>query len=384
MRRLCVVLWVMLFAVPVQAAPNEALQKKLQSLVAAYRPNMRIGVAVVHVADGATAGVDADSPYPLASVFKLPVMVELAHQLQNHEGNLSLETPITISERNKCVGSGELKHKADGSTVSLREAVELMETISDNTAADLVFKRIGLDSVNRLMRSLGLTHTDIYLTNREAWLVSLGKLPELRGKSEPQIASWWLTRSEAERHKLAARVDEVNRGLSLGQFQAAENASEVHDSYADDVAVAAATDNTASPSDLATLLSKLGAGQILNPQWTTFCLDVLSGQQFNSRIPRLLPRGTRTWHKTGTIAGVVNDAGLIEVHPGDRIAVAVLVRDIAAGHQHDAEIAIARIARAAYDAYRQGRLALKAAEQDKAPAGALPLGKTEEARSSPP
>jgi beta-lactamase class A len=331
------------------------LQARVQALVAAHANHMRAAVAIVHEPDGSTVTVDADRPCPLASVFKLPIMLELARQLQEGREGLSLDKQLTIQESNKCIGSGRLRHRPDGSHVSLREAVELMETISDNTATDLVFNLIGIDSVNRMMASLGLTHSDIYLTNRPAYLIADGLGSEFHGLSSRQIAERWQAKSSAQRHASAQQVLQQNQNLSLARFQAVEDASAARQTganYINDAYVAATVDNLASAGDIAQLLVLLDSGKLLDPQWTQYCLGVLSRQKYNSRIPRFLPPGTRTFHKTGTITGIVNDAGIIEIAPGNRVVVVVFVHGVAEGHSAEASQLIGHIARAAYDAWR--------------------------------
>jgi beta-lactamase class A len=331
------------------AAAPPGLAEKLATI--RRTGHMQIGVSVVNIESGQRVDIDGNRPYPLASVFKLPVMIELAHQVQHHERGLSLQTPLTVTADVKCLGSGELKHARLGTTVTLARAVELMETISDNTAADLVFNTIGVDSVNRLMHGLGFVHSNIYLTNRAAWLISLGLGRDLRGLGAQGIIDRWTSWSQAEREAEAGKIVEENKGLSLSAFQAAETASESRP-YLVDRMVAEVTDNQASPSDIADLLVKLYKGELLDRQWTDYCLGVLSRQKYNSRIPRLLPAGTVVYHKTGTLEGIVNDAGIIELGPDNHVVVVVFVKRIARGADGEAGTAIARIARAAYDAWR--------------------------------
>ncbi|MEW6282445.1 MAG: serine hydrolase, partial [Candidatus Eremiobacterota bacterium] len=195
----------------------------------------------------------------------------------------------------------------------------------------------------------------VYLTNRAAYLISLGMGSEWEGMGARAIAARWLKMSHHERLKAVERILQENRDLTLDEFQAAEDASAARQSgqaYLDDVAVAAAVDNLASPNDMADLLGRLYQGEILDKKWTAYCLDVLARQRFNTRIPRLLPAGTRVYHKTGTIVGVVNDAGIIRLGDGTGLVVVVFVRDVRQGSSDEAGTLIAKVARLAYDAYR--------------------------------
>ncbi|MBI3924703.1 MAG: serine hydrolase [Armatimonadetes bacterium] len=327
------------------------LENDIRWLVNRHKGRMKAGVAIVHLASGEKVEVNASEPYPLASVFKLPIMLELARQIQHDENGLSLSLPLVVRESERCIGSGRLQDVANGTSVSLERCVELMETISDNTATDMIFERIGLESVDKLMHAQGLKSSQIYLTNRQAWLISLAQGSDFRGLSPAEIAAKWKKLSLSERKKAAARVAQETRSMTLSRFQQLEDASRARNTHSEDVLVAAAVDNLMSPRDLARLLVLLRQGKLLDRRWTRYCLDVLSRQKFNTRIPRMLPSVATVYHKTGTIAGVVNDAGIVEMDPGNDLAIVVLVRDVAAGASGDAETLIAKVARMAYDRY---------------------------------
>lgn len=344
------------FALPGDPARrSRALQTRVEALLA-QTPGMKAGVSILHLPSGERVEVRGHQPHPLASVFKVPVMLELARQIQKGSPGLDLEQVLILRDQDRCLGSGSLQHRPAGTRIPLREAVELMMTISDNTATDLVFERIGISSVNRLLADLDLRQSDIYLKNRVAWLISLGMGSRFRGMSPRQIAATWSKMSPEERHRVARQVEAENASLPLSRFQAAEDASARNNSHAENLAVAAAVENLGSPSDFSRLLAGLWKAEILDRKWTDYCLGVLSRQKYRTRIPRLLPAGTRVWHKTGTLAGIVNDAGIVEVQTRQNrrepVVVVVFVRDVQEGREEAAAELIAKIARAAWEEWR--------------------------------
>ena len=66
------------------------------------------------------------------------------------------------------------------------------------------------------------------------------------------------------------------------------------------------------------------------------------------RIPAGIPVGTPVAHKTGTLAGISNDVGIVTLPDKKRFAIAVFTRGIAEGPAR-AKI-IADASRAAFDA----------------------------------
>ncbi len=112
----------------------------------------------VDIDSGAQIDAGADQPVCTASVHKLCVLVTL------HERAAAGELDLT--EQVECPPAGErtpgptgLAAMLDPVRLSLRDAAFLMMSVSDNTAADLLLRRVGLDAVNRTADRLGLTRT---------------------------------------------------------------------------------------------------------------------------------------------------------------------------------------------------------------------------------
>lgn len=343
---------VLLLALCLPAGAQPALQKQVEKII--QRAGVgRCAVAIADLQTGQKVEVDAQEGFPLASCFKVPVMLELARQMQTQESKLQLSTPLTLRASDKCIGSGKLQHRPVGTSAPVEDLIEWMETRSDNTATDMLFRRIGLANVDRFMQSVGCPSSQIFLTNRAAWLISLARSSDFKGLSPQQIAARWSKFNLEQRRAAALRAESENQGLSLSEFQALEDRSSRTNTPAENVLVATTVDNLCSAHDLAVLLEKLYRGQLLDKNWTRFCLGVLGRQSFNTRIPRALPAGTKVYHKTGTIAGVVNDIGIIELGPGEAIVVVVLVQQIEDGDEGRAEQLIGEIARAAYKSATQ-------------------------------
>lgn len=317
-------------------------------------PDWTVGVSLWLIeGDQVTQKVEAgaDRPLALASVFKLPILFELMRQIDNKTEGLSLSKQLVIHESDKCVGSGSLKSRATGTKVSVDRCVELMETISDNTATDMIFRLIGFESVNVFCKGQGCQSTDIQLTNRAAWLLTLGQSSDVKGKSPSQIAAFWKKQSPSARLAAAHRVEKENERLTLSRFQALENASESQ-SHEENVLLATTVENFSSSNDLALLLAKLYQKRLLSAKSTQYCLGVLARQKFNTRIPKYLPEGVTVYHKTGTLAGVVNDAGLIDLGDGRAVIVVALVNQIGPGESAAADDFIGTISARAYESFR--------------------------------
>jgi beta-lactamase class A len=94
------------------------------------------------------------------------------------------------------------------------------------------------------------------------------------------------------------------------------------------------------------------------PELCRLAVDVLSWQKLTNRIPAMLPEGTKVAHKTGSVPGNYHDAGI--VFQDDRplfvltaynTNVPVELPDGTPGFTA-ANLLVARMARAAYDALK--------------------------------
>ncbi len=162
----------------------------LQAAVAAAATRLggTAGVAARNLASGAGVQLNADEAFPLASVFKIPVMVEVMRQAD--AGALRLDERLTLRESDKSPGS-TLIHCQEGLAPTVRDLLYLMITLSDNTATDMLWRRVGVESVNRTMRDLGLATIDCTMPNREYFLFETGLGSEWAGLSGPETVARW-------------------------------------------------------------------------------------------------------------------------------------------------------------------------------------------------
>jgi len=70
-------------------------------------------------------------------------------------------------------------------------------------------------------------------------------------------------------------------------------------------------DNLISAGDLAYLYEKIYKEELVDKEASLKMLKFLSNQKVKDRIPRYLPKDIKIAHKTGTIRGIIHDAGII-------------------------------------------------------------------------
>ena len=145
-----------------QAVPAKELLlwQKLETTIRAedQRLDGVLGVAIRDLSNQHTLLLNADELFPTASTIKIAVLAEFCRQVQ--QGKLKFTDLYTLDPSDLVGGSGITSALTPGVTrLTLRDVAALMVSVSDNSAANVLIDRVGMDNVDRLLDSLGLVHT---------------------------------------------------------------------------------------------------------------------------------------------------------------------------------------------------------------------------------
>jgi beta-lactamase class A len=139
-----------------QGRPDAALQASLDAAVVTSRGS--VGAIVLDLEGGGEASRAADRSFPSASLFKLPILVEVLAQEQLHR--LDPDELLEVRPEDWTDGSGVLQARV-GDQLSVRELTRLMIQDSDNIAALILLDAVGSDTVNTTLDRLGLDGTRV-------------------------------------------------------------------------------------------------------------------------------------------------------------------------------------------------------------------------------
>jgi beta-lactamase class A len=215
--------------------------------------------------------LNPDETFHAASTMKIPVMIELFHQVQ--EGKLKLDDPLPIKNEFHSLVDGSVYklsaaddseadlYKAVGQTRTLRQLCELMITVSSNFAANLLIEKLGVENIRATVHSLGADGMNV-----------------LRGVEDEKA---------------------FEKGLN----------------------------NTTTARGLLQLLDAIAQGKAVDQESSRQMIEILERQKFNEGIPAGLPPGMRVAHKTGEITKIHHDAAI--VFAPKPFVLVILVRGIA-------------------------------------------------------
>ena len=119
----------------------------------------RIGVYYKNLVSGEQLGFHADELFESASVIKLPVYAAVMKLY--HEGQLDLSEKLVCRDEDKLPSCGALQYFTGAVEADIRTLCGLMITLSDNSATNLLLRRLGLERLNELFREIGFARSHL-------------------------------------------------------------------------------------------------------------------------------------------------------------------------------------------------------------------------------
>ncbi len=270
---------------PAAGQPAARLRQNIERITRGV--NAQWGIYVKVLDTGEEIAIDADRQMDTMSTIKIPLMIEAFRQIE--VGKFALTDKVTLTAAMKRPGTGVLRSLDDGAVFTIKDTLMLMNIVSDNTATDILFDKVGgVAAVNALMSDYGLKHTRA-TTPSSGWFAALAAAP-----------------SAEDFHR-----DGTNAyGL-------------------------------ASAREMGILLEKIARGEAVSKTASAAMLDMLRRQVYSSRLPKYVT-GFRVAHKTGDFLPYIgNDVGIFESPKRNIVVCVITANHYGVGAQ--LEDAIARI-----------------------------------------
>jgi beta-lactamase class A len=144
-----------------------SLQGELLGLIEEY-PMVKPAIYVWDYETQNYVDINASKIYPVASIIKIPVLIDLFKSIEN--GEVALDDTILLTEYYRSEGSGNLQYMAGNTPFTVDKLAQVMITESDNSATNMIMSQIGgMNTVNQSVRDWGLKNTEIH-----TWLPDMG------------------------------------------------------------------------------------------------------------------------------------------------------------------------------------------------------------------
>ncbi len=116
-----------------------------------------IGLYYKNLVNGEELGFHEKELFQSASVIKLPIYAALMKLRQ--EGRLDFRERLCCREEDKLPSCGALQHFTGQVDADIQSLCALMICLSDNSATNLLIRRLGMDRLNEEFRAMGLAHS---------------------------------------------------------------------------------------------------------------------------------------------------------------------------------------------------------------------------------
>jgi beta-lactamase class A len=149
---------------------DASLDRQLESIAAAHHGH--VAVYAHNLKTGETASLSPDLPVKTASTIKMGILLDAAEQIRS--GHATLEERLVLAKANQVEGSGVLGELTPPIALTLRDVLDLMVALSDNTATNMAIDRLGLEHIDATLRAAGLKQTWLY---KKVYVPASGPMP---------------------------------------------------------------------------------------------------------------------------------------------------------------------------------------------------------------
>ena len=278
----------LLASLPARAAEWQSELKERIEKIDRETPG-RLGVYVKRLDTNEAFGHHADERFYLASSAKLLIALAVLQQID--AGKMALTNEVVLTEADKIDGSGELVWAQPGTAYTLDSLLTRMLGVSDNTAANMLVRAVGEDTLNKsAAAALGKGFekiTSLTQVRRDVYAELHPDASKLTNKQLVQIAAASMG---------SPRVQAVRRalGLSASSLQV-KTIAEAYDRYY------RRNLNTATLTGYGGMLEQLVRGRLLSAQGTAQLFKYLKfGRRGDYRLEGGIPKSEPLIHKTGT------------------------------------------------------------------------------------
>jgi beta-lactamase class A len=306
--RLFVVLTVLALSVPhsalTQIQSKSNLTRLIESEIARFPA--QTGVYVKHLGTGEESAIHGDEHFNTASVIKISVMV-LAYRLAE-QNKLNLDQRIEIKRSDFRGGSGIFRYHEAGLNPTLRDVITEMIITSDNTATDIMIAQVGgIDRVNEFLRQSGFTTMRLVQTTYELFRKTYEALDPKYKTLTPEDVFALQSNLPSFTESRRELVQEIRGSSSAARLNDRMNRLYVEN---EDYWLGVAT-----PREIGRMLEGIERATIASQASCEEMKRILRAQQSGARrIPHYLT--VPVAHKTGDLAVVANDVGLVYAKSG--------------------------------------------------------------------
>ncbi len=263
------------------------IEERISSLFAEVGARGHVHVRQIGASQGISVG--ADEPVVLASVVKIIVALAFARLVSS--GAIALTERAEVPARSRVGGAGTAGCRFPVE-LSVRDLALFMMSVSDNAAADVIYRRTGQAAIDSLLEDLRLSDTHVH---GDTWSVAMSIVSELSLRTAVDIDD-----------QLERAPEDLVWGLSC---------------------LDPARTNSSTPRDVGRLLEAIWTDAGGPADACALTRALMAEQIAAHRLAAGFDQdGIQIASKTGTLPAIRNEAGVVTYPDQRRYVVAVFTR----------------------------------------------------------
>lgn len=276
--------------------PQELIQEQIKAIASAI--NGSVGVSALHLERNERIDFNATQLFPMASTYKIPIAIHTLMLIER--GALDFDSMITLTSCDLRQDSELINQKfKNGQTdFSVEDLLIAMMQNSDNTATDALLNLYG-NSPNHITHYLQAAGIDNLIVSRSV---------------HNMIVDFY---SMSRNDDCTGIIDFEKRADLDNLPQPHETEERFYQDLSRDVS---------TPCAMTNLLATFFSEHFVTKYMVDYLIKIMEGcKNGPDRIKHFLPQDIPVAHKTGTIAGILNDVGIITLPNGEHIILTIFV-----------------------------------------------------------
>lgn len=259
----------------------------------------QIGVYVKRLQDNTEYSLRGEEFWYVASGVKLPIALEVFRQIDQKK--FTLDTRLTLKKEDYIDGAGDTNFQKPGSRLTIRYLLEQMLIHSDNTASDLLIKKVGIEPINTYIKELIPAGFEQITTLADVRRRTYGEVhPSAESLSGSDFLLLKSIKDEDERFQKLCNI----LNLKKEELKCPDLGQAYQNYYAKNL-------NSATLKAYGDLLEQLVSGKLLSRKSQRLLIKILTQTETGQdRIVAGLPAGFQYAHKTGTQRQRICDFGI--------------------------------------------------------------------------
>lgn len=132
------------------------LKYSIEDKLVYLHPDQKVGIYIQNINTGAWLGINERENFIPASLLKVPIAMGIYKKIET--GDLNIDDELVVEDVDIDGGAGVVERFAAGQSYTVRELLEMMLSLSDNTAKNILKRNLKPEELNIVFTHVGISN----------------------------------------------------------------------------------------------------------------------------------------------------------------------------------------------------------------------------------